>query len=232
MAGVTEIKYEAETSIVVDTPPVSDSDSNTGYTPTVTSASAVDILDEGIGIAIQGVSQSTADYLSVSTYNLALISSNGLVPSMASFDSRAKAEFKVIMATPWMLDIEFSGLGPIPHFSTVPIMTVDMSMLVSVYDSGMNREFGRTYDASAMIIDENDGDTFDPGTYTLTLEISTNNTFDLLPGVPVIPFFGASITMGGISAEITPVPIPAPGAILLGSIGVGLVGWLKRRRIV
>lgn len=72
--------------------------------------------------------------------------------------------------------------------------------------------------------------TYDAGGLAFDLSFSsdtagTPNPYDMLN--PNLSVTGS--VSGGLSGQLSIINIPAPGAILLGSLGVALVGWLRRR---
>ena len=76
------------------------------------------------------------------------------------------------------------------------------------------------YDASNTLIDSYSTGNL-PTSIFETMTVSGNISYVVARGVS-----GDTVGFDNLNFQ----PIPAPGAILLGSIGVGLVGWLRRRR--
>ena len=84
-------------------------------------------------------------------------------------------------------------------------------------------DFGQllAYDAGGMLVDS---------AYTGQLTLSSVETLTVSGDIAYIIAGGTSgaSSLGMDNLQFN--PIPAPGAILLGSIGVGFVSWLRRRR--
>lgn len=62
------------------------------------------------------------------------------------------------------------------------------------------------------------------------VDVLPGETIDFAVFAKTNLFYGGNTTLdAGTQITYAPAVIPAPGAVLLGTVGMGLIGWLKRR---
>jgi len=85
------------------------------------------------------------------------------------------------------------------------------------------------YDEVGALLDE---DVFDLYPYVENGDFGTWNPSGTLSVSGTLPEGAVGTVTLWADAEAMAYSVPAPGALLLGSLGAGLVGWLRRRRAV
>ena len=133
----------------------------------------------------------------------------------------------------WMNDYVFAWTEVSGYDGKIIFDNADATFVQLNYSSSSTLNLD-AYDASNILLDSVSGpanlhppNDIGPGTLLVNAPLGQYISYVLVYDT------GNQWCIDNVSTDATGIiitPIPAPGAILLGSIGVGLVGWLRRRR--